>query len=240
MNWFDKIKELTTKKDNSPVLRKGEIKNILIQAATEILPDFDFLSYNKNCYTFQRLRKANGLTVYEILHIIFTLKDHNFACSVASRLNPAYIHANSYNTGLINPHTDLKVLRYDTGVLNIQDAYYFHNGQVETTTSSVKEIFSDFKKYGLPFLDMQLQRIHSNEIIKAGLIYIDKLRVDKEKLKSEIENELNNVGHQVTSIKQPTYLDLKETLQKVINQTKDDRKLIPKSAYELLEFYWAK
>ena len=114
MNRFEKIKELTTKKDNSPELKKGEIKDILIWTATQISPDFSFLSYNKNCYTFQRLRKANGLNVYESLHIIFTLKDRNFGCSVASRLNPIYIHANSYNTGLVNPHTDLKVLRYDT------------------------------------------------------------------------------------------------------------------------------
>ena len=238
MNWFEKIKEFTTKKDDSPELRKGEIKNILIRTATELSPDFHFLSYNKRCYTFQRLRKANKVTVYEMLHIIFTLKDRNFACSVASTLNPTYIHANYYNTGLVNPHTDLKVLRFDTGVLNIQDAYYFHNGQVETTTNSVKEIFNDFKSYGIPFLDKQLLRIQSNEIIKAGLSYIDKLQVDKEKLKSEIENELNKGGHQISSIKQPTYLDLKETLQKVINQSKDERKLIPKSTYELLELYW--
>jgi hypothetical protein len=240
MNWFDKIKELTTKKDSSPELKKGEIKNILIRTAADILPDFDFLSYNKSCYTFQRLRKSNELTAYETLHIIFTLKGRNFACSVASRLNPTYINANSYNTGLVNPHTDLKVLRFNKGTLNIQDAYYFHNGQVETTTNTVKKIFNDFKKYGLLFLDKQFKRIQLNEIIKAGLNYIDKLQVDKEKLKSEIENELNKGGHQISSIQQPTYLDLKETLQKVTNQSKDDRKLISKSAYELLELYWAK
>jgi hypothetical protein len=231
---------LTIKKDNSPELKKGEIKNILIKTAADILPDFGFLSYNKSCYNFQRLRKVNELTAYETLHIIFTLKDRNFACSVASRLNPSYINANSYNTGLLNPHTDLKVLRFGRRTLNIQDAYYFHNGQVETTTNTVKEIFNDFKKYGLPFLDEQFKRIQFNEILNTGLNYIDKLQVDKEKLKSEIENELNKGGHQISSIKQPTYLDLKETLQKVTNQSKDDRKSIPKSAYELLELYWSK
>jgi hypothetical protein len=189
---------------------------------------------------FRECEKANGLTVYEMLHIIFTHKDRNFACSVASRLNPTYIHANSYNTGIVNPHSDLKVLRHNTRVLDIQDAYYFHNGQVETTTNSVEKIFNDFKKYGLSFLDTQFQQIQSNEIIKTGLNYIDKLLVDKEKLKTEIETELNKGGHQISSIKQPTYLDLKETLLKVNNQSKDDRKLIPKSAYELLELYWAK
>ena len=75
LNWIDKIKELTTKQDKSPELKKGEIKQILIQTASEVLPDFEFLAYKNSCYSFQRLRKVNNLTVHEILHIIFTLKD---------------------------------------------------------------------------------------------------------------------------------------------------------------------
>ena len=71
MNWFDKIKDLTTKQDKSPGLKKGETKQILIQTANENLPDFEFLAYKNGCYTFQRLSQANKLTVYETLHIIF-------------------------------------------------------------------------------------------------------------------------------------------------------------------------
>ncbi len=240
MNWFNKIKELTSKHDKSPELKKGDIKQILIQTAGEVLPDFEFLAYKNSCYLFQRLRQVNNLTVYEVLHIIFTLKDKNFACSIASRLNPEYIFSNQYNIGLLNPHKDLKVLRHNSGALNIQDAYYFHNGQVETTTNTVKEIFGDYKKYGQPFLDKQLERLKSNHIIKSGLSYIDILQTDKQKLKNEITEELNKGGLLLSSIKHPIYIDLKEKLQSVNEQSKEDRQLIPKTTHELLEIYWTK
>ena len=240
MNWFDKIKELASRKDNSPELKKGEIKQILIQTANEILFDFDFLTYKNSCYIFQRIRQVSGLTVYETLHIIFTLKDKNFACSIASRLNPEYIFSNQYNIGLVNPHQDLKVLRHNSGALNIQDAYYFHNGQVETTSKTVKEIFGDFKKYGLPFLDKQFTNLKSNVLIKYGFDYINNLQIDKETLKREITDELNKGGLLLSSIKHPIYLDLKGKLQSVDGQSKEDRQKIPKMTNELLELYWTR
>ncbi len=240
LNWIDKIKELTTKQDKSPELKKGEIKQILIQTGSEVLPDFEFLAYKNSCYTFQRLRQVNNLTVHELLHLIFTLKDKNFACSITSRLNPEYIFSNQYNTGFLNPHKDLKVLKHNSSALNVQDAYYFHNGQVETTTKTVKEIFRDFKKYGLPFLEKQIESIKTNEIVKCGFEYIDKLQTDKDKLKKEIVEELNKGGLLVPSIKHPIYIDLKENLQSVSGQTKEDRQSIPKTAHELLEIYWTK
>jgi len=240
LNWIDKIKELTTKQDRSPELKKGEIKQILIQATSEVLPEFEFLPYKNSCYSFQRLRQVNNLTVYEILHIIFTLKDKNFACSIASILNPDYIFSNPYNTGLLNPHKDLKILKHKTGALNIQDAYYFHNGQVETTTKTVKEIFADFKKHGLPFLDKQIESLKTNEIVKCGIEYIAKLQTEKDKLKKEITEELNKGGLLVTSIKHPIYIDLKEKMNSVSRQTKEDRQKISKTAHELLEIYWTR
>ena len=224
MNLLDKIKALTTKQDKSPELKKGEIRQILIQTASDILPDFEFLVYKNSCYTLQRLRQVNNLTIYELLHIIFTLKDKNFACSITSRLNPEYIFSNQYNIGLLNPHKDLKVLRHNSGALNIQDAYYFHNGQVETTTKTVEEIFGDFKKYGLPFLDKQLNRLKSNSIIKCGFDFINNLQTDKESLKKEITEELSKGGLLLSSIKYPIYIDLKEKLQLVSRQSKEDRK----------------
>ncbi len=231
---------MTTKQDKSPELKKGEIKQILIQAACEILPDFEFLEYKNSCYTFQRIRQVNNFTVYEKLHIIFTLKDKYFACSIVSRINPEYIFSNQYNNGLLNPHNDLKVLRHNSGVLKIEDAYYFHNGQVETTTKTVKEIFSDFKKYGLPFLDKQFERLKSNSIVKRGFDYIDDLQTDKHKLKTEITEELNKGGLLLSSMKHPIYVDLKEKLQSVSGQSKEDRQLIPKTAHEFLEIYWTR
>lgn len=239
MNWFDKIKELTTKKDNSPELKKGEIKQIIIQTASEVLPDFEFLAYKNSCYSFQRVRQINNLKVHEILHINFTLKDKNFACSIASRLNPEYIFSKQYNIGLLNPNQDLKVLRHNTGVLNIQDGYYFHNGQIETTKKIVKEIFGDYKKFGLPFLDKQHRKLKTNEIVKRGFDFIDGLQTEKEKLKNEITEELNKGGLLFSNLKHPIYIDLKEKLQSVSGQTKEDRQLIPKTAHELLEIYWS-
>lgn len=240
MKWIDKIKALTTKQDKSPELKKGEIKQILIQTASEVLTDFEFLAYKNSRYSFQRLRQVDNLTVYEILHIIFTLKDKNFACSIASRLNPAYIFSNQYNNGLLNVHRDLKALKPNSGALNIQDAYYFHNGQVETTTNTVKEIFGDFKKYGLPFLDKQFESLQSNAIVKCGFDYLDDLQIDQQKLKSEITEELNRGGLLLSSIKHRNYVDLKEKLQSVSGQSKEDRQKIPKTTYELLEIYWTR
>lgn len=240
MNWFDKIKGLTTKLDKSPELKQGEIKQILIQTANEVLPDFGFLAYKNGCYTFQRLRQVRDLTVYETLRILFTLKDRNFACSIASRINSENIFSNQYNSGLLNPQKDLKALRHNSGALNIEEAYYFHNGQVETITKTVVEIFGDFKKYGLQFLDEQFEKLESNSIIISGFEYIDNLQSEKSKLKSEITEELKVCGHLLSSLKHPVYIQLKEQLQSISGQSKDDRRLIPKTAHELLEIYWTR
>lgn len=240
MNLLEKIKALTNNQDNSPELKKGEMKPILIQTASEILPDFEFLTYKNSCYTFQRLSKVNNLTVYELLHIIFALKEKNFACSIASRLNPEYIFSTQFNIGLLNPHKDLKILRHNSSALNIQDAYYYHTGQVESITKTVKEIFGDFKKYGLPFLDTQIEIIKSNLIINDGFDFINTLQIDKQKLKNEVTEELNKGGLLLSSIKHPIYIKLKEKLQSVSGQSKKDRQLIPKMAHELLEIFWTK
>lgn len=231
---------MTSSQDNSPELKKGEIKQILIQTASEVLPDFEFLVYKNSCYSFQRLRKVNNWIVYEILCITYTLKDKNFACSIASILNQEYLFSNQYNAGLINPRMDLKKIRYNSGVLKVQDAYYFHNGKVETITKTVREIFGDFKKYGLPVLDKQLEKLKSSAIVKCGLDYIDNLHFDKEKLKNEITDELSKGGLLISSIKHPIYIDLKEKMQSIGGQNKDDRQKIPKTAHELLELYWTR
>lgn len=240
MNWLNKIQELTKKKDNSAELKKGEIKQILTQAANEILPDFQFLEYKNGCYFFQRLRQVNNFTVYETLHIIFSLKERNFSCSVASRLNPEYIFSNQYNIGLLNPHIDLKVLKHNRGALNIPDGYYLHNGQVETTTKIVKEIFGDYKKLGLLFLNNQFERLKSNPIINGGFEFINNLQTNKQNLRNDMTEELNKGGLLLSSIKHNVYLELINKLQSVSKHTKDDQSLIPLTAYELLQIYWAK
>ena len=105
---------------------------------------------------------------------------------------------------------------------------------------TVKEIFGDFKKYGLPFLDKQFGNLKSNAIIKYGFDYIDNLQTDKENLQKEITDELNKGGLLLSSIKHPIYLDLKDKLQSVGGQSKEDRQKIPKTTNELLELYWTR
>jgi len=70
--------------------------------------------------------------------------------------------------------------------------------------------------------------------------YIEDLQIDKQKLKTEITDELNKGSLLISSIKHPIYLDLKEKLQSVSGQSKDDRQKIPKTAHELLEIYWTR
>lgn len=231
---------MITKRDKSPELLNGEIKQILIRTAGEMLPDFDFLAYKNKCYSFKRERQANNVKVYELLYVVFNDKDKNVSCSIASILNPEYIFSNQYNMGMINPHQDLKVLKHNSGGLSYHDAFYFHNGKVETTTKILRQIFGDVKEYGFPFLDKQLERLKSNLIVKCGCEYIGELKTDKQKLKIEITEELSKGGLLISDIKHPIYVSLKEKLQSVSGQSKEDRQLIPKTAHELLELYCAR
>lgn len=239
MNWFDKIKELTTKQDKSPELKKGEIKQILIETANEFCPDFHFLDYKNSYYTFQRIKKYRTHKVYELVHIGFTLKDNFFAVSVASRLNPTYLHNNTYNGGLINPHSDLISLKRNFSAIPLEETYYYHNGHVDTTGKIVKQIFQDFNTKGLSFINQHFIRLNENEIVKAGFDFLDSLNISKQLLQNEIETELRNGKHLISSIRHPTFIQLKEYLQAIPDQEKEERKLIPKTTLELLEVYWA-
>jgi hypothetical protein len=234
MNWYNKIKSLITQTDNSPELKNGEIKDILLKVAHKTFLDFEFLTYQNKCYIFQRIRRIDNFNIYETFHILFTLKDKNFACSVASSINPTYIYTNNYNIGLLNPHQDLTTLKQGSGIVAVNEAYYFHNGQVETTTKVVEQIFQDYKQYGIPYIEKQFEQLKENKIIKTGLDYINNLSVNKNELKVEIENE-NRKGGNITN---PIFIDLKEKLQSISGQTRENRQLIPKTTYEFLELYW--
>ena len=152
MSWFDKIKSSKESSDNSPELKNGEIKEILISSFKTILPDFTFNSYKNNTYYFQKVRHHKNYAVTQTLDIIFSLKDKNLACSVSSRLNKTYVFDKNYNLGKINPSVDLIVLKTGKGSNPIENAYYFHNGRRDNTTKVVNEIANDFKLFGLPFV----------------------------------------------------------------------------------------
>ena len=226
-----------TSNDGSPELKRGEVKMILISKFQEHLSDFEFLEYRNGCYTFENIKSLNGHKIYEHLHIIFALKDRNFSCSVASRVNKNYLRSNSYNTGLMNPHKDLIVLKKGTGVIPVEEAYYFHNGQVETTTRIVNEITKDFKKYGLPFLNKQFNQLKKSSLIKDGLGFINGLSIEKQLLLEKTENGKDAVGQAIIDLKSPTYLALKSQLQSIKSIDRETRKKIPGLTYELLDFY---
>ena len=233
MSWYSKINAKIEMKDDSPELRRGQVKQILIYGFKRELPEFDFLEYRNGCYTFKNSRIINGRNINEYLHIIFALKDRNFSCSVASRINKNYSGSNSYNTGLINPHINLLVLKKGAGVIPADEAYYFHNGRVKTTTKIIEQIVNDFKEFGKSFLQKQAKQYEKSDLLKAGFDFIKDLEIDKSKLNDELKKDKNSAGR-ITSI---TYLKLKEELQSVKGIDRETRKNIPKMTYELLEFY---
>ncbi len=238
MSWYDKIKSLTTKEDASPELKKGEIKAILINNFQRHLPEFKFTNYKSSKYNFQRIRKHKEFTVWETMHVLFSLGDKNSSCSVSTRLNKDYVSSKSYDIGLINPHVDLITLKKGTGVVGIEEAYYFHNGKIQSTTELVEQIYKDFFDYGVPFLDKQYDRLKTNQIINEGLDYIQQLQVDRQTLKLEINNELKQVGYVASRLTHPIYVNLKQTLQSIPNQTREDRQNIPGVTYDLLDLLW--
>jgi hypothetical protein len=238
MSWFNKIKLKAEELDNSRELKKGEIKSILIDNFSERINDFEFMLYKNGTYYFERIRKYNGYDIYETFHVIFALKDKNFACSVSSNFSPSNRYDKNYQTGILTRNIDLIVLKKDTGIIPINEAYYFHNGRIETTTKVVKSIVSDFKEYGIPFLNNRFDSFATNEILNFGLDYIEKLTVDKESLKLQIEKARSEADWIVSRIKHDLYIDLKQKLQNIPNQDKELRQKIPGFAYSLLEFYW--
>ncbi len=235
MKLFDKLKNKKKVVDNSLELKRGEFKKILLPLMEKHFPDFQYTSYKNQYYSFQKTRKVNDLTIYESFDIGFTLKDKFCACSVASRLNPFFIGGSGYNTGWINPHCNLITLKRGTGITPLEEAYYYHNGRIETTTEIIYEIISDLKKYGLTFLDNQINNLNSNPLVIEGLRKFNAIDYDKTKLKAEIESEQTNNGHVITRLKHPIYIELKESLQKMDGISRENRKEIPRLAYELIE-----
>ena len=133
---------------------------------------------------------------------------------------------------IINKHIDLIVLKKGTGAIPIEEAYYFHNGKVKTTTGIIKQITKDFKRFGKSFLEKRAREFEKSDLLKVGFDFIDHLKIDKSGFKEELESDLL-----ISRFKNETYTKLKKELQKVKGVDKGTRKKIPKLTYELLEFY---
>ena len=98
----------------------------------------------------------------------------------------------------------------------------------------ITNIVNDFKKFGLKYLDEKFQTLKEDEILNNGLEFINCLKVDKELLKKEILEDLIKAENVVSRMKNKTFIELKETLQKIPNQLRENKQMIPKLSFELL------
>lgn len=125
----------------------------------------------------------------------------------------------------------------NTGVINIEDAYYFHNGKLNKTKNIIEKIADDYKTYGIKYLDDSFKRMENNEFLNIGLKYVSDLSNEPKVLKTELEDELKKAKYQLTKIEHPQYIELKRLLTNVKYGDKSERQGIPKLAYELIEYY---
>ncbi|WP_258105898.1 hypothetical protein [Marinoscillum sp. MHG1-6] len=238
MNRFNISKEKKTTIDESPELRRGEFKKLVIERMNEALPDFGFDQYKNSTYYFARTLNFEKYPIYEDLHVNFSLKEGIISCSVSSCFNPTYRFTGSYQSGILNNHFDLLTLKRGTGIAPIVQAYYFHNGRVNTTAETIKTLVNDFSTVGMEFLESRFASLSSNLLLNFGLAFIENISTNKEQLKEEFQEELKSAEYVTSRIKHPMYLELKEKLQSIPNQTKELRQLIPGFAFSLIEMYY--
>lgn len=237
MDRFGSVPEKSPQLDHSPALQPGAVKAMLVAAAGEYLPGFSFQDFRNDTYFFQRIRNAGGHRVYEMLQLAFTLDNGHFACSVASRLNPSLRYTTAYNKGIVNPHQNLKVLRHGADNLSQKEARYWHSGRIAGTAAIVRDIFADYRRYGVPFLDQQWNNVQQHPLLQAGFDYLSGQVLDRTALKTELEAELNNRGGQLEQLQHPVYLELRDRLKQLSGMPRADRQLIPLMAGELLFWY---
>jgi hypothetical protein len=101
----------------------------------------------------------------------------------------------------------------------------------------IKKIATDFIEYGLQYLVVRQQRLETSDLVKHGLDFIKKLTVDKGELRREIKKEVKNAEWVVSRIKHPIFIQLRDELQSIPNQSRDDRQKISGLTFELVEYY---
>lgn len=235
MNWKFKIN--WKREDNSPKLKPGQVKEILISMCKKEFPEFNFLEYKNSCYTFENIRIVNDRNVYRYIHIIHSLQNQYFDCSVASIINKELLNSSSYNLGILNSHQNLLTLKNKTLKSTTVRNNYVHNGRLKTTTKIVEELVRDLTKFGKPFFQNQAEIIENSPLLKVGFHFISNLHIDKSKLRNQLNHELKYNKHLISSMKNQTYLQLKSELQNINEVPKDIRRTIPSLSLELLEYY---
>lgn len=219
-------------------LNHSQLKSILAERFSEEMPDFVFAGQIEGAFYFQRIKKYGCHSIYEVFRITYSgPKEKIVSCSVSSCFDPLCVYGNAYNIGPLNPHKDLITIVKSTGVVSVEEAYYYLENMRSTPSDTIDRIILDFKTAGIRYLDNRFGRIAENRIINAGLDYITQLRSNPDELLEELEANLKAVKYQVRFIKHPRYIELKERLFAIKYGEKDERIYIPKLAYELLEYY---
>lgn len=237
MNWYEKIQAKMNEVDESRELKNGDVKKILIASFNEIIPEFKYNCYNGGIYHFSREKEYREFSIYESFQVGFSLKEKNFYCSVSSCFDRTCEFERSYNLGPLNLHKDLIAIIKNSGAINIEDAYYFHNGKLDRTTAVIQEIVNDYRTYGINYLENRAQLMRENKLLNIGLDYIKELSVNPIILKSELEQGLKKANYLVRAVEHPEFIKLKEVLSRVKYGEKNERQYIPKLTYELLLFY---
>ncbi len=225
----------------SPELKRGEFKKLLIERMEVKLPDFEFDQYKNSAYHFKRIRNFGRYPIYEDLHINFSLKEEVICCSLSSNFNPTYRFTSNYQTGVLSNHLDLLELKHGAGIASLDEpafSYYSHNGRVSSVAKAMALFIDDYSSVGMDFLESRLNSFSSNELLRFGLEFMDKTSANTEQLKKEFEAQLKAVEYVTSRIKHPMYIELKEKLQSIPNQTKELRQQIPKLAFSLIEMYY--
>ncbi|MBK7932270.1 MAG: hypothetical protein IPK01_01985 [Acidobacteria bacterium] len=239
MRWYDKIITQTRFEDGSRELKKGELKGILVECFTDRVQELSYVGFEKGAYRFRRTAENEGFKVWQTVELMHSFSGRNISCSVSSCLNLNYLYSNQYNSGLLNPRQPLIGLKKRTPGIPLEEAYYFHNGRISTTTDRVKQICDDVTKFGLPFFERHLHYVRSSPLLNTGFDFVRKLEIDKTTLQEEMVSNLKERRYRISGIENPVYLELKRLLQSVSGQEREVRKQISKLAYELLELYWA-
>ena len=222
-------------------IKRGEIKLFITEEFNKNLSDFELYESKKQIYFFVRKRTYKSFILNEVFSIYYSSRnDTGIDCGIATVFNENYISNSQFNTSKLNTNIvsplNLKRQKED---LPKEESYYFHNGEIQSIKKMIVEIVNDFKIFGLKYLDEKFEKLKEDEILNNGLEFISNLKIDKELLKTEILEDLKKGENVVSRMKNKTFIELKEKLQKIPNQLRENKQLIPKLSFELLELYYS-
>ena len=230
---------MENKSINNPI-KRGEIKKFIIDEFNKHLSEFELYESKKQIYFFVRKKIYKTFVLNETFSIYYSSRnDTGIDCGIATVFNENYITNNQYNSAQLNHHIfsplNLKNNKID---LPKEESYYFHNGEIDSIKKMIIEIVNDFKKFGLKYLDEKFEKLKEDEILNNGFDFINHLNINKELLKTEINEDLRKAGYVITRMKNKTFIELKEMLQKIPNQLRENKQMIPQLSFELLELYY--